>query len=404
MHKLGEVIISITNRCNSSCKMCDIPKLSLDELSTSRWKAVIKDAALLGASTVVFSGGEPLLRQDLFELIAFSKSQKLSACITSNGLLLDEECAAKLSGAGVDVVNISIEGGEEIHDYLRGKGSFRKAILALGALKKNNIESTIATMVSRYNYKYLKYIAELAVTYGVTTLKLQPFNVMFLIDKSKERDFLLSRREAVELTHIIKEMTQICKHNGITTNPFGYLERLPSYLSKNFSHTASACKSLWTSCPINARGDIYPCWVLAHDATIVGNVKEKKLTELWNSQQHIMIREKIKEKGCCGCMMSCYDESFGDDSFTGKITVNIERLKKDGVREFMRKKVRMVSKRFQFYRAYRGPLRNIVVRGKRYFKREKLPSLSLGTEEVERVQKDIEKVKKMFKEKIEFLS
>lgn len=73
MLNLKEIIFSITNRCNLRCKMCDIPYGEIEELSTEQWMGVIKDASRLGAQTVVFSGGEPLLREDIFELISFTK-------------------------------------------------------------------------------------------------------------------------------------------------------------------------------------------------------------------------------------------------------------------------------------------------------------------------------------------
>ena len=85
-----EIIISITNRCNLKCKMCDIPKNKIGELSTAQWKQVIKDAAASGARAIVFSGGEPLLREDIFELIDFTKNNSLGACLTSNGYLINE--------------------------------------------------------------------------------------------------------------------------------------------------------------------------------------------------------------------------------------------------------------------------------------------------------------------------
>ena len=398
MLKLKEVIISITNRCNSFCRMCDIPKEHIEELSTPQWKRVIEDAYSIGASTIVFSGGEPLLRKDIFELISYVKNNNMTACVTSNGLLIDQEKASELSLAGINVVNISIEGPKEIHNYLREDGTFEKAISALNNLKKYKIERTLATVVSRYNYKDLSYIVESARECGATTVKFQPFNALFVKNKSIEGDFLISKKEAVELNQIIKEVISLCNRYGITTNPLSYLERMPLYLTKTLFDYNGGCKALWTSCPINSNGEIYPCWVLAKRDRLIGNLKERRLVELWNSIRHNFIREKIKKEGCLGCMMSCYDEAFGGDNIERKIVMNIGRLKKEGFSGYVKRFLKRWLKRFKFYSSYRGTLKDVIDRIERFFRKERLTETASNNEEIRRVLREIERIKQIFKE------
>ena len=143
-----EVIVSVTSRCNLRCRMCDIWKSKKKELTTEIWKRFIDDISAVGVKTIVFSGGEPLLRQDIFELIAYSREKKLNVCLTSNGTLIDNDIADKLLSSGIGVVNISLEGPSEVHNYLRGGGSFEKAVAALEKLRQRGIETTVATVVS----------------------------------------------------------------------------------------------------------------------------------------------------------------------------------------------------------------------------------------------------------------
>ncbi len=112
--KLNEVIISVTNRCNLRCRMCQIPLQSNGEMATEELKEIIRDAAGLNPNSIVFSGGEPLLRKDIFELISFVNQRKINTCLTSNGTLIDNEVARNLASSGIGVVNISIEGPENI--------------------------------------------------------------------------------------------------------------------------------------------------------------------------------------------------------------------------------------------------------------------------------------------------
>ena len=209
MPNLKEVIFSITNRCNLRCKMCDIPYGVIKELSTEQWKGVINDASRLGAQTIVFSGGEPLLREDIFELISFAKQNNLNACVTSNGYLIDDQAALSLSRSGVNVVNISIEGTRETHDFLRGQGSFDQAVAALENLRKHKIESTVASTVSKYNYQDLLYVLEVAKDYGATTVRLQPFNIIFLKDHKRKSDFLIDKCDIRAVEDIIKRFISI---------------------------------------------------------------------------------------------------------------------------------------------------------------------------------------------------
>ena len=401
MSRLKEVIISITNRCNSSCRMCDIPKQLSPELSTRQWERVIEDISAMNVPTVVFSGGEPLLREDIFRLISFAKDKGLNVCIASNGILINDAVAEKLSGAGIDVVNISIEGPKRIHDYLRGDSSFDKAKNALENLRAHNVETTLATVISHYNYKYLDYAVNLANECGATTIKFQPFNVLFIKDKSRGEDFFISWRESQELKQIVKEIASSCDKYGIATNPCSYLEKVPYYMNNKNLKGSNGCKALWSSCPINCNGDIYPCWVLSGEDYIVGNVKEKRISDIWNSQRQNLVREKITNQGCPGCMMSCYDESFGRDSIEKKITLNAKRIKKQGFLEYARCFFIRLVKRFKFYSSYRGSFKSIAARAGRIFKKRRVSGnklgLSLHKEEINKSLQQIAAAKEMLR-------
>lgn len=362
MSRLKEIILSITNRCNSKCRMCDIPANKLRELSTSEWKQVIKDAPLIGAETIVFSGGEPLLREDIFELISFAKSNYLRACLTSNGLLIDDELAHKLSESGINVVNISVEGPEEDHDYLRGISSFKRVLSCLENLRRHNIESTIATMVSRYNYQHLAFIIGLAKDYGISTVRFQPFNRIFIEDAEREKDFLIEAKDIKKLKFIIERVIELCARYNIATNPLNYLRKIPFYLNGARPSPQNGCSALWSSCPVNAKGDVFPCWVVTDEDKILGNVAEDGLFRLWTSKRRSNILKTIFDNGCPGCMMSCYDKVFGQDELkkflSGKATKigNIETYRKLMNRsiQFIKRETLGLKLRYNYYKSYQG--------------------------------------------------
>lgn len=310
--RLKEIVISVTNRCNLSCAMCEIPKQDFQELSTEEAHTLIADAANLNPNSIVFSGGEPLLRKDIFDLISFTNSLKINTCLTSNGVLIDDELAKQLYFSGIGIVNISIEGPEEVHDFLRGKGSFQKAISALKSLSRHKIETTIASLVCRHNYDSLAYVMELAHQYGVTTVKFQPFSEIFLVEKNKSKDFFVPQDDFIKLKDSMEKIKGLSNKYRIATNPYRYLDAIPFYLCRMGNNQwRNKCLAIWHSCPISADGSVYLCWVLSKN--ILGNIKGNKLSEIWNSPKHEKWRNGIIKKGCSGCLMSCYDYNFSED-------------------------------------------------------------------------------------------
>ncbi|HAB50810.1 MAG TPA: hypothetical protein DCE80_01295 [Ignavibacteriales bacterium] len=369
MPKLKEVIISITTRCNSRCKMCDIPNIKTEELTTLDWMRLIKEISVYGVQTIVFSGGEPLLREDIYELISFAKVNNLNVCLTSNGYYLDETAANKLYQSGVDVVNISVEGTKQTNDYLRSDGSFNKAIAALRNLKKCKIEATIATIISKYNYKDLPYVVNLANDYGVTTIKFQPFSKIFLRDEYKSKEFLIQEQLFDEVKKNIDEAAMLCNKHGISTNPQKYLENVPFYLIGESFASASKCIALQTSCPINSTGEIYPCWVLVKRDMLIGNIKGSAFSSLWGQKKHQFIIEKINKNGCSGCMMSCYDERFGKEHIERRIILNIRKVQQKGFFRYVENYIKRWKMKLRFYIAYSLSFKEIVRRLSKVFRK-----------------------------------
>jgi MoaA/NifB/PqqE/SkfB family radical SAM enzyme len=326
--KLNEIILSITNRCNLRCAMCQIPgRAPDDEMSTAEVKALISDAGVFFPSSVVFSGGEPLLRKDLFELITFAGGKRLNTCLTSNGILIDDAMAGRLAASGMGVVNISIEGPEDVHEQLRGKGNYKKAVDALGHLARHKIETTIAMTVCRQNYRYLSDVMKLAGETGTTTVKFQPFSPIFLTDKTKSGDFFIPSEFQKEFEEAMEGVIHWAGAHKIATNPVAYLRSLPAYLCGHGSQAAPRrCAALWTSCPISAAGDVHPCWVFADK--VVGNVKKNKFSKIWNSARHDRLRRLLLEKECSGCFMSCYDANLGKQGLAESFVLKAGKLKK----------------------------------------------------------------------------
>ncbi|MBE0534727.1 MAG: radical SAM protein [Phycisphaerae bacterium] len=129
------VVWNITRNCNLKCVHCyndsGVGKLCNDA-TTEEAKAVLDDLAAFGVPSVLFSGGEPLMRHDLFELIARAGGKGLRTVISTNGTLIDKKAAATIKERGVSYVGISLDGIGEINDRFRGVGgAFEKAVAGI---------------------------------------------------------------------------------------------------------------------------------------------------------------------------------------------------------------------------------------------------------------------------------
>jgi len=408
MPKLKELIFSITNRCNLRCIMCDIPQTVLEELTTGQLKKVITDASSLGFSTIVFSGGEPLLREDIFDLISYVKYNRMNVCIASNGCLIDEDSAYKLSRSGADVVNISIDGPEQVHDYLRGKGTFGKAVSALDYLRKYSIETTIAAIVCRHNCRYLTYIVELARQYRINTIRFQPYSNIFVNNAGSKDNFLAEKENLSDINDVFHKIIKLTREYNIAVNPQRYLEKIPAYLIGQKIAPSNGCYALKTTCSINARGDVFPCWMFTDADSLIGNVRKESLYELWNSQKHKHITESIIRGGCPGCMMSCYDEVFGQDTLAEGLLRKARKIKSlKAYKRFLgrlitgiRRELSQVKSKYRFYKSYRGSLKKVLNRIFGKIQRTITARDSGNKDDIEMALKQIKAAKERLKEEI----
>lgn len=389
--------------------MCDVPQEKNEELSTAEWKKVISDASRLGAQTVVFSGGEPLLREDIFELISFTKKNSLNACVTSNGYLIDEQVAGKLSESKVNVVNISIEGTKETHDFLRGAGSFDKAVAALENLRKYKIEATVAATVSKYNYSNLPYVLEVAKNYGATTVRLQPFNIIFLKDHTRQSEFLVGKRDIQRIENMVKKFIDISKEYKIAVNPESYLLKIPAYLTGKKFYPDN-CGALWYSCPINSKGDVFPCWIEASNK-LIGNLKEESLYGVWLSEKRMKTINSLIDNGCRGCLMSCYDEVFTRKFFKKNIFNIFKKIKKlanyqkviNKVKQSLKSQIIRLRLRCRFYASYKGSLAVLLRRRLLGIFNKARPSGKNNQKEREAILSEINQAKNKLKKEINSL-
>ena len=132
-------------------------------MTTAHAKQLLLQLAEVNCPVVLFSGGEPLLRDDLFELLAQAKRLKLRAVISTNGTLIDLQAVKKLADVGVSYVGISIDGTEEFHDAFRQvKGSFKAALAGIANCKKAGIRTGLRFTITKANAGQISDVFDIA--------------------------------------------------------------------------------------------------------------------------------------------------------------------------------------------------------------------------------------------------
>jgi pyrroloquinoline quinone biosynthesis protein E len=168
------LLAELTHRCPLQCPYCSNPlALERGELDTAAWQRVLDEAAALGVLQVHFSGGEPTARRDLDALIAHAAKRGLYSNLITSGVLIDGARAEALAAAGLDHVQISIQGHEpETADRVAGyRGAQAKKRAAAAAVRAAGMPLTINAVMHRHNLHELEAIVALAVELGASRLE-----------------------------------------------------------------------------------------------------------------------------------------------------------------------------------------------------------------------------------------
>lgn len=160
------VIFNVTNRCNSRCKHCYASyfnRSTKNQMTTKEVKRVIKDLKDNGCLRISLSGGEPLLREDIGQLIDYAKSLGMNVALDSNGFLVPERLNDLKN---LDSLAVSLDGKPEHHDLLRGKGSALKALEGIKRALEAGMKVNVNMVINRYNLNDIDYLIGLARKFG----------------------------------------------------------------------------------------------------------------------------------------------------------------------------------------------------------------------------------------------
>lgn len=293
--------LHITGKCNLRCKHCYIGEHAA-ELSYKEVKRAIKQFnSLIRKMKKVYhekvysqlriTGGEPFLHKDILKILRLARGSRHFVVIMSNGTLLNKEIIQSLKHIKrLQAVQVSIDGKENTHDQLRGKGNFKKVIQALDLLNKHSIETRVSFTAHLNNYKEFPAVAEVCREHHVTTLwsdRYIPFhdNTIKAIDAEHMEDYISILREV--------------RYNAKNESTGLFVENYRALQFIGSADTPYSCKAGEILVTVDEHGDIMPCRRLP---IVCGNINNTDLREVYfKNECFLELRKHNVDKHCQAC-------------------------------------------------------------------------------------------------------
>jgi len=287
----------VTAACNLSCEYCRASASSSPdeaELSTEEALAFI-DQVAPEKPMIILSGGEPLLRPDIFDLAGYATVQGVRVSLASNGTLITPETVEKIKRAGIKRVSISLDGpSPETHDITRGSGSFDLATEGIKNLQ-GEVDFQINMTITKENLDQVRATMDLA-----EKLKAVAFHLFFLVPTGRGREEELVT--PVEQDEILRWVAKECRNRKIevkvTCAPqYGRVIREVLTEAERKGMMGSACLAGTSFVFVSRTGDVCPCGYLP---VVAGNVREESFPEIWESSPVFLDLRKRELLGRCG--------------------------------------------------------------------------------------------------------
>ncbi|NOR48768.1 MAG: heme b synthase [Methanosarcinaceae archaeon] len=301
----------LTAGCNLSCVHCrgastfEIPQ---GELTTDEAKHFIDEIVEMGNPILIISGGEPLVRKDVFEIAQYGTDKGLRVVMATNGTLVTPEVAKKMKEVGIQRVSISLDGANaRSHDDFRGEpGAFDGALRGIDYIKKAGIGFQVNTTITKRNIDEIPKILEFATELGAEAL-----HIFLLVPTGRGKEIEADEIPPVEYErvlnwfydqqktakiqlkatcapHYFRIMRQRAKKEGIEI----------SVKTHGYEAMTKGCLGGTGFCFISSIGEVFPCGYLP---VLAGSIKEQSFKDIWdNAKVFNDIRDTSKLKGKCG--------------------------------------------------------------------------------------------------------
>jgi heme b synthase len=346
----------ITRRCNLKCIHCrsssEIEVKEHPDFHTEEAFRIIDDITSYAKPVIVLSGGEPLLRTDVFDIAQYGVDKGLRMCLATNGTLVTDDVCDKIKASGIKIVSLSLDGStEDIHDDFRNqKGAFTGTINAARLFKKHGIEFIINSSFTKRNQEEIPKVYKLAKDLGATA-----WYMFMIVPTGRGEEImneLISKDNYEEILEWHYQMEKDEKDMLVRPTCAPHYYRVVLQKSKEegtkferrtlkFSTGgAKGCIAGQLIALIDVDGNVLPCSYFPKPA---GNIKKESFKEIWeNSGLFKELRDFKKYKGKCGSCeyitvcggcrarsYSVYGDYLEEEPFCGYVPMKLrKRVKK----------------------------------------------------------------------------
>lgn len=308
------VFWNITDRCNLSCTHCynksGPGRSSVGELTTTEAMHVIDNLADMGVPLILFSGGEPLMREDIWDLAIHARSRGLKMALSTNGTLITPEVAGRIKECGIEYAGISLDGARaETHDRFRNlPGAFEQTIPAFAACKEAGLRCGVRVTLTKENFRELEAIVDLAISLGASR-----FCLYWLVPTGRGIDsYSRLQLDRNEVTDALSLLYRKAKDTDPATMEFltvdapqdciHLLASMEKDRSEDLADARELLESLKGGCSagtrvanIDAQGNVFPCQFARSPEFLVGNIRSQSFRELWKDS-HNPVLSRFREK------------------------------------------------------------------------------------------------------------
>lgn len=315
------VVWNVTQQCNLNCIHCYSLSKNIryqGELTTTEGKTLIKDIAEFKSPVILFSGGEPLMRPDIFEWIDYAKNMGMRAVLSTNGTLITKEVAKRLFQLGLSYVGVSLDGLKEINDKFRGmNGAFDAALEGIRNCKEAGIKVGLRFTISKKNVSDVPGIFRLLEEEDIPRICF--YHLVYSGRGSKMIDDDLSPEHARKTVDLIIDHTKNLHDKGLKKEVLtvdNHADGVYLYLRllKENSERAAEVLKLLQMNGGNSSGHGIAC--ISWDGSVhadqfwrhysFGNVKERPFSEIWTDLSNpLMAKLKDKKKYLKGRCSKC---------------------------------------------------------------------------------------------------
>ncbi|MEW6570726.1 MAG: radical SAM protein [Nitrospirota bacterium] len=304
----------ITRRCNLKCIHCrsasELEVKDHPDFPTDEAFRILDDIAGYAKPVMVLSGGEPLLRKDVFEIARYGTDKRLRMCLATNGTLVTDDICERIKGSGIKIVSLSLDGSvEEIHDNFRSqKGAFAGTINAARLFGKHGIEFIINSSFTRRNQGEIPRVYKLAKELGATA-----WYLFMIVPTGRGEEILnelISKEDYEKILDWHYDMEREEKDMLVRPTCAPHYYRIVLQKSKEkgvkyerrtlkFSTGGSkGCIAGQLIALIDVDGNVLPCSYFPKPA---GNLREQPFKNIWeNSELFKELRDFKRYKGKCG--------------------------------------------------------------------------------------------------------